>query len=72
MYNFDPDSPIQDADIEYSELILSARREKRIEKKFAICLHNWYRTYPVVKCNDCGKVFKSEKDLHEERRELLI
>ena len=71
MTNYDPDASIQDADIEMAQLNTAAHRERRL-KKMGICCHGWYETRPVVKCRDCGKVFKSEDELNWERREALI
>ena len=75
---FDPESPIQDADIEMAELTAAANRESRLRKR-GICTHGWIQGPPgpwnkptkVWTCLHCGKVFQSEEDLMENRRELL-
>lgn len=75
---FDPESPIQDADIEMAELTAAANKESRLRKR-GICAHGWIQGPPgpwnkpttVWTCQDCGKVFQSENDLMEERRNLL-
>lgn len=70
---YDPDSPIQDADIESAELHAEANRQARLKRK-GICLHNWIKAPPgqPAVCLDCGKSFPTEAELNEERRELLI
>lgn len=70
---FDPELPrgFQDADFEMMELQDAAKRERRL-KKFGICTHGWYSANSVAKCNECGKVFATETELLEDRRENLM
>jgi hypothetical protein len=72
---YDCDSPIQDADIEMAQLAAAGRRQARLRRQ-GVCTHGWIETrggsetHPV-KCKDCGKLFRTEEELHEERSELL-
>jgi hypothetical protein len=71
----DPDSAIQDADIEMGDAIRQAYHHARLKKK-GICVHNWSgpsgNTAMPYKCHDCGKLFANFEALDDERRELLI
>ncbi len=69
----DPESTIQDADLEMNSLVCTANRMSRLKKK-GICFHGW-RFAPdhgEAKCLDCGKVFKNSAEMEEETRELRI
>lgn len=69
---------MNDADIEMAELEYAANREARLRRK-GICAHGAYQGPPgppnkptsVFTCFDCGKVFQTEEELHEERQEIL-
>ena len=64
---------MNDADIEMAELTAAANHESRLRRK-AICAHGACRVRRAqskATCADCGKVFDTEADLHEERQEVL-
>ena len=72
---YDPELPggFQDADFETRELVEAGNHAARLRRK-GVCLHNWLHA-PFggpCKCNDCGKVWPTEAECEEERRELLI
>jgi hypothetical protein len=72
---------MNDADIEYANLVAAGTREARLRKQ-GICCHGWTQSYnPIwaihlkpgeVQCKECGKVFASEADCYAERCENLI
>jgi hypothetical protein len=76
---YDPESPIQDADIEMRDLQASANRETRLRRQ-GICTHGWLQCPPgpaskptkVVTCLHCGQTWATEDEAHEARREALI
>ena len=80
MSGHDPDSPIQDADIEQADFQRESDREHRLRLR-GICAHGWTQGFNAihaaylkpgqVKCLDCNKVFNSEAELQDERREVL-
>ena len=61
---------MNDADIEMRELEIAANRIARLKRR-GICCHGWYKTIPIVRCNECGKEFPDVAALHEERDQLL-
>ena len=68
---YDPESVIQDADIEMMELKTSAAEHEALRKS-GLCPHDSYKPlYPgdfdgTWVCNDCGKMFASEQALIED------
>lgn len=77
-FGFDPDSPIQDADIEMADLQAAANREARLRKR-GICTHGWLQGPPgppdapttVATCLHCGQTWPTIDDAHEARRAAL-
>lgn len=70
----DPDSFIQDADIEMADLQEAANREARLKRK-GICTHGHLQGppgKPKVTCLNCGKVFADFEEAYEARAEALI
>jgi len=71
-FGYDPESPIQDADIEAMDLRDRAR-ESEARRRAGKCDHGWIQPAKAgdisgpYKCNDCGKVFPSEAALLRER-----
>ena len=76
---YDPESPIQDADIEMADLQREAGRLARL-RKLGFCGHGWVQGPPgpvrkptsVWTCLDCGKVFETEAELIEDGRENTL
>lgn len=75
---YDPESPIQDADIEMASLVEAANRERRLRKR-GICTHGSLQCPPghrdrptnVCTCLNCGKVWPTVEEAYAERREIL-
>ena len=72
MRDFEIPSGLQDADIEMADLTAQANRESRLMKK-GICTHGWRQGNPdgSVKCNNCGKLFKSWDAIEAARQEAM-
>jgi hypothetical protein len=70
MYNInmgrDPESTVQDADIEMADLEASAARSSARAKR-GICDHGWTQGKPdgTVVCLHCGHVFASQEEAYE-------
>lgn len=74
---YDPESSVQDADIEMAELTAAANRDASLRRK-GLCRHSWLQGPPgpahkptkVWTCHHCGKVFQSEAELFADAAKL--
>lgn len=66
---------MNDSDIEMAELQSAANHESKLHRA-GICAHGWLQGTPGEEgpctCLYCGKVFATNQDAYDERREILI
>ena len=70
--DYDPESSIQDADIEMADLEDAGNRAAALQKR-GICSHGWYQGKPddSIVCRDCGTAFPNAQAHEDARADML-